>query len=107
MAKLTILNFDTGYPTTITGSEYELKNELRFLFPEVRGMFELVEMVEALNEDGYVEVHLHGEPDPDDLSRNLYPVDYELQDQIEGPWPREADFNDHSDQPDRDDPTRL
>lgn len=97
--KMTVLDFHTGRGTSFTGTEEDFRRALRKAYPEVRQFPTLDQMVEFLNNEGWVEVHVEQVVD-----HNLLPEGYWYKTQLDydEPWVRESHFHDEENAPDTD-----
>lgn len=103
MKKMVILDYEDGRPHTLYGTEEEFRRALRQNHPEVRGLKTLDEMVDFLNDEGNIEIHVTELEDDNLLPEGFW---YKSQLDYEEPWVREGHFHEeeHADRDPSDDP---
>jgi hypothetical protein len=79
---------DSNSKREYSGSERELEDVLRTLFPrETENEHRFLGCVDAVNNEGFAEVDV----EPVKPESNLLPVNYDTAPPAEDPWPREGD----------------
>ena len=96
MKRLTVLDFHTGRPSTVFGEEEDFRRAPRQAYPEVRQFDTLDQMVDYLNQEGWVEVHVDEVEDDNLLPEGYW---YKTQKDYDEPWVRESHFHDEESDP--------
>jgi len=90
MLKMTVKLHDSGEERVWYGTERDLEERLRHLFPdETKDAHRFLAVVAAVDDTGFADVEV--EPYREPPERNTLPAGFATANQGDDPWPREGD----------------